>query len=70
MIAFGAVVAKYNVTPVDTGWVDTDKAFQEEPMHIRSQMVAESSKAGIARLGCGNSSARMSESRHIHCRES
>ena len=35
-----AAVAKYNVTPVDTKWVDTDKAFEEEPMQIRSRIVA------------------------------
>ena len=28
-------VAKYNVTPVDTKWVDTDKAFEGKPMLIR-----------------------------------
>ena len=27
-----ATVAKYNVTPIDTKWVDTDKAFEEEPV--------------------------------------
>ena len=35
-----AVVAKYNITPVDTMWVDTDKAFEEKPMQIRSRIVA------------------------------
>ena len=30
-----ASVAKYNVTPVDTKWVDTDKAFKGRPMQIR-----------------------------------
>ena len=30
-------VAKYNVTPVDTKWVDSNKAFEEEPMQIRSR---------------------------------
>ena len=26
--------AKYGITPVDTEWVDTDKAFEGEPMQI------------------------------------
>ena len=51
-------VAKYNVTPVDTKWVDTDKAFEEEPMQIRSRIVARECKQWRqARLVCGNSSA-------------
>ena len=38
-------VEKYGVTPVDTKRVDTDKAFEGEPMQIRSRMCArESSK--------------------------
>ena len=41
-----AAVAKYNVTPVDSKWVDTDKAFQEEPMQIRSRIVAREFKSG------------------------
>ena len=28
-------VAKHGITPVDTKWVDTDKAFEGEPMQIR-----------------------------------
>ena len=39
-------MAKYNVTPVDTKWVDTDKAFEEEPMQIRSRIVAREFKSG------------------------
>ena len=31
---------KYGVTPIDTKWVDTDKAFEEEPMQIRSRICA------------------------------
>ena len=27
-----AALAKYTVTPVNTKWVDTDKAFEEEPV--------------------------------------
>ena len=34
-----AAVAKDNVTPVDTKWVDRDKAFAGEPMQIRSRIV-------------------------------
>ena len=33
-------VAKYNIAPTDTKWVDTDKAFEGEPMQIRSRIVA------------------------------
>ena len=40
-----AAVAKYNVTPVDTKWVDTDKAF-EEPMHVHSRVVVRDFKSG------------------------
>ena len=36
-----AAVAKYNVTPVDT-----DKAFEGEPVHIRSRMVSREFKSG------------------------
>ena len=31
---------KYGLTPVDTKWVDTDKAFEGEPMQFRSRMCA------------------------------
>ena len=41
-----AAVAKHNVTPVDTKWVDTDKAFEGEPMQIRSRIVARDFKSG------------------------
>ena len=41
-----AAVAKYNVTPVDTKWVDTDKGFEEEPMQIRSRIVDREFKSG------------------------
>ena len=34
-------VAKYGITPVDTKSVDTDKAFEGEPMQIRSRMCCE-----------------------------
>ena len=38
-------VAKYGITPVDTKWIDTDKAFEEEPMQIRSRMCAKEFKS-------------------------
>ena len=41
-----AAVAKYNVTPVDSKWVDTDKTFEGEPMQIRSRSVAREFKSG------------------------
>ena len=31
--------AKYQFTPTDTMWIDTDKAFEREPMQIRSRIV-------------------------------
>ena len=41
-----AAVAKYSVTPVDTKWVDTDKAFEGVPMQIRSRFFARLFKSG------------------------
>ena len=38
-------VEKYGITPVDTKWVDTDKAFDGEPMQIRSRMCARELKS-------------------------
>ena len=38
-------MAKYNVTPVDTKWVDTDKAFGG-PMHTLSRIVAREFESG------------------------
>ena len=38
-------VGKYGVTPIDTKWVDTDKAFEGEPMQIRSRMCAREFKS-------------------------
>ena len=35
-----AAVAKYDVTPIDTKWVDIDETFEGEPMQIRSRIVA------------------------------
>ena len=37
-------IAKYQLTPVDTKWIDTDKAFEREPMQIRSRIVARELK--------------------------
>ena len=39
-------IAQYQVTPVDTKWVDTDKTFEGEPMQIRSRIVAREFKSG------------------------
>ena len=41
-----AAVAKCNVTSIDTKWFDTDKAFELEPMQIRSRIVARGFKSG------------------------
>ena len=41
-----AAVTKYNVTPVDTKWVDIDTAFEGEPMPFRSRNVAREFKSG------------------------
>ena len=38
-------VAKYGITPVNTKWIDTDKAFDGEPMQIRSRMCAREFKS-------------------------
>ena len=38
-------VEKCGITPVDTKWVDTDKALEEEPMQIRSRICARESKS-------------------------
>ena len=42
-------MAKYNVTPVDTKWVDTDKAFEESPRKSVHELLPESPKAGIGK---------------------
>ena len=36
---------KTEVTPVDTKWIDTNKAFEGEPMQIRSRIVARGVKS-------------------------
>ena len=38
-------VEKYGITPVETKWVDTDKAFEGEPMQVRSRMCARDFKS-------------------------
>ena len=38
-------VERYGVTPIDTKWIDTDKAFEGEPMQIRSRIVAREFKS-------------------------
>ena len=37
-------VEKYKVAPIDTKWIDTDEAFEREPMQIRSRMCAREFK--------------------------
>ena len=39
-------VEKYGINPKDTKWVDTDKAFEEEPMQIRSRICAREFENG------------------------
>ena len=39
-------IAHYQVTPVDTKWIDTNKAFEEEPMQIRPRIVAKEFTCG------------------------
>ena len=38
-------VEKYGITPIDTTWIDTDKAFEGEPMQIRSRICAREFKS-------------------------
>ena len=38
-------IEKYGITPIDTKWIDTDKAFEGEPMQIRSRMCAREFKS-------------------------
>ena len=33
-------IEKYQLTPIDTKWIDKDNALEEEPMQIRSRIVA------------------------------
>ena len=40
-----AAVAKYGITPVDTKWMDIDKAFEEKPVQIISRMCAREFKS-------------------------
>ena len=39
------LLEKYGFAPLDTKWVDTDKAFEGEPMQIRSRMCAREFKS-------------------------
>ena len=38
-------IEKYGVNPIDTKWIDTDKAFEGEPMQIRSRKCAREFKS-------------------------
>ena len=59
---------KYNVTPVDTKWVDSDKAFGEEPMQIRPRIVASEFKSGDRPdVYAGAPLPGSSERYHVHC---
>ena len=40
-------VAKYGITPVDTTWIDTDKAFEGSPCRTDQECARESSKVMI-----------------------
>ena len=49
-----AAVAKYSVTPVDTKSVDTEKAFEGEPMaNPLNALLPENSTAVTGRFVCG-----------------
>ena len=37
----------YQVTPVDTKWIDTNKTFEEERMQIRSRIVAKEDRPDL-----------------------
>ena len=57
-------MAKYGITPVDTKWVDTDKAFEGEPMQIRSRTCAREFKSDDRPFACRDSSIGGAESHH------
>ena len=38
-------VTKYGITPMDTKWIDTENAFEGEPMQIRSRKCAREFKS-------------------------
>ena len=48
-----AAVAKYNITPFDRMWVDTDKAFEGGPMQIVHELLPEKSSAGTGQTCMG-----------------
>ena len=64
-----AAVAKYNVTLVDTKWVDTDTAFERTPMQIRSPFVVREFRSGDRPDLYAGTPAASSESYHINCCE-
>ena len=39
-------VKEYRTQPVDTKWIDTDKAFEGEPIQVRSRLVAREFRTG------------------------
>ena len=43
-------IAQYQVTPVDTQWIDTNKTSEGEPMQIRSRWWQEDSKVKIDQI--------------------
>ena len=43
-------IAKNQVTPDDTKWIDTNKAFEEEPMQIKSRIAAREFKVEIDQI--------------------
>ena len=61
-----AVEKNLNITSGDTTWVDTDTAFQGEPMQIRSRIVAGEFKSGDG----PDLYAGRPQSYHLHCCES
>ena len=61
-------VSRYQVTPVDTKCIDINRAFEEEPMQIRSQLVARVQKWRPTRLVCGDASVGSVQSKNLHGR--
>ena len=63
-------VERYGITPIDTKWIDTDKAFEGEPMQIRSRIVAREFKSNDRPdLYAGTPPVRGIESLNIDCSE-